>query len=282
MKKILLFGSTGFIGSHLKQTFLNAGYSIADPRVEIRNLDDVRRAFEDAKPDIVVNATGRTGKPNVDWCETHAAETFSVNVGGSLNIATIADEKKVYMVQLASGCIYDGYPKDGYHEDDPPNYFGSVYSRSRIVSEMALKEFPNVLQLRIRIPLLGKPNPKNLIDKLVKYPRLINFMNSCTVIEDFLPAVLQLIEKHATGVLNMTNPGAMDHVGIMTLYQQIVDPSFKINLMGEAEQTKLCERRSNCFLNVDKRQKELGVHMPPLEESLKRILKEYKKAASKI
>ncbi len=279
MTKILLLGSTGFIGSHLKEAFLAHGWQVADPRVEIRNLDDVRRAFEEAKPDVVVNATGKTGKPNVDWCETHAAETFSVNVAGSLNIATIADEQKIYMVQLASGCIYDGYPKEGFTENDPPNYFGSVYSRSRIVSEMALKDFPNVLQLRIRIPLLGKPNPKNLIDKLVKYPKMINFMNSCTVIEDFLPAVIQLIEKRATGVLNMTNPGAMDHVGIMTMYRQIVDLSFKINLMGEAEQTKLCERRSNCILNADKREN-LSVHMPPLEESLKKILQEYKKAGT--
>ncbi|MFH0820374.1 MAG: hypothetical protein V1908_01225, partial [Candidatus Peregrinibacteria bacterium] len=158
---------------------------------------------------------------------------------------------------------------------DEPNYFGSAYSRSRIESEKALKKFPNALQLRIRIPLLGKPNPKNLIDKLVKYPKMINAMNSCTVIEDFLPAVLQLIEKRATGVFNMTNIGAMDHVGIMTLYQQIVDPSFKINLMTDAEQKELCKRRSNCVLNVEKREN-LGVHMPPLEESLKRILQNYR------
>ena len=50
--------------------------------------------------------------------------------------------------------------------------------------------------------------------------------------------------------------------------------------MTDAEQKELCKRRSNCILNVDKREK-LGVHMPPLEESLKRVLKEYKKAMSK-
>ena len=197
-----------------------------------------------------------------------------------MNVAKAAQENQTYMVQLASGCVYDGYPKGGYTEEDEPNYFGSAYSRSRIESEKALKEFPNVLQLRIRIPILGKPHPKNLIDKLVKYPKMINRMNSCTVIEDFVPAVLQLIEKRATGVLNMTNLGTMDHVSIMKLYQKIVDPSYKINLMSEAEQDELCKRRSNCILNTDRRERELGVHMPSLEESVERVLKEYKKAMS--
>jgi len=73
----------------------------------------------------------------------------------------------------------------------------------------------------------------------------------------------------------MTNIGAMDHVGIMTLYREIVDPEFKINLMPEIEQEALCKRRSNCVLNTDKREN-LGIHMPPLEESLRRVLETYK------
>ena len=139
---------------------------------------------------------------------------------------------------------------------------------------MALKDFPNVLQLRVRIPIMGKSHPKNLIDKLLKYPKMINVVNSCTVIEDFVPAAIQLIEMGQTGIFNMTNIGAMDHKSIMTLYKEIVDPDFEINLMGEAEQTELCKRRSNDVLNTDKREA-LGVHMPPLEESLKRILVNY-------
>jgi dTDP-4-dehydrorhamnose reductase len=276
---VLLFGSAGFIGSQLKDAFLKAGYGVHDPRVEIRDLSAVRRAFEEAKPDVVVNATGITGKPNVDWCEEHPAETYSVNVGGSLNIAQVAQDKDAYMVQMSSGCVYDGTPEGGYTEEDEPDFFGSVYSRSRVMSEAALLEFNGVLQLRVRIPLMGKPHRKNLIDKLLTYPKMINKMNSCTVMEDFIPAVLQLIDRKATGVFNMTNIGAMDHMGIMGLYKEIVDPSFEINVMSPEKEAELCERRSNCILNTDKREA-LGVHMPPLEESLRRILGEYKKATS--
>ncbi len=279
MKKVLLLGSTGFIGSFLKEGLKKAGLSVAGPRVEVRDLSAIQKAIEAEKPDVVINATGKTGTPNVDWCETHAEETMSVNVGGSINVATAAAEKNLYAVQLASGCIYEGAPEGGYTEEDEPNYFGSVYSRSRLLSEKALKEFKNVLQLRIRIPILGRSHPKNLIDKLKKYPSMINRPNSCTVIEDFVPAAIEMIKRRLTGVYNMTNVGAMDHLGIMGLYQKIVDPAFVPHRMPEAEEKKLCERRSNCVLSVEKRE-ELGIHMPPLQTSLARVLEEYRKSQS--
>lgn len=275
MKKILLFGSTGFIGSHLKEGLLKNGYTVVDPRTEVRELAEVRKVIEQEAPDYIINATGITGKPNVDWCETHPIETYGVNVGGSLNIATIALEKGIKVAQMSSGCVYDGdNGGKGWSEEEKPNYFGSMYSRSRVACEMILKDFPNVLQLRIRIPIMGTSHPKNLIDKMLLYPKMINVVNSCTVIEDFIPATIQLMEMGTTGILNMTNPGALDHEAIMTLYKEIVDPNHVMNFMGEEEQAELCKRRSNCILTSDKREA-LGVHMPTLEESLRRVLKGY-------
>jgi 3,5-epimerase/4-reductase len=277
MKKILLFGSTGFIGSQLKEALLKKGYEVADPRVEIRNYDEVKKTFEEVKPDWAINATGKTGTPNVDWCETHPVETLGVNVGGSLNIASVAYSMGIKVAQLSSGCVYEGdNGGKGFTEEDAPNYFGSLYSRSRIISEKLLKEFPNVLQLRVRIPITGKSHSKNLIDKMLKYPQMINVTNSCTVMEDFVPATIKLMEMGKTGVFNMTNIGALNHVEIMTIYKEIVDPNFKINVMSKKDQDELCKRRSNCVLSTEKRER-LGVHMSLLEESVKRILKEYKR-----
>ena len=131
MKKILLFGSTGFIGSHLKSALEKKGYEVAGPRIEIRNLSEVQKSIEETQPDYIINATGITGRPNVDWCEDHPLETYSVNVGGSLNIAAAALEKNIKVAQLSSGCVYNGDNNGkGWTEEDKPNFFGSLYSRS--------------------------------------------------------------------------------------------------------------------------------------------------------
>ncbi len=276
MTKILLFGSTGFIGAQLKKALLETGYHVADPRVDVRELAQVVEVIETEKPDYIINATGMTGKPNVDWCEEHSEETYQVNVNGSINIASEAHKRDIKVAQMSSGCVYDGdNDGKGFNEEDEPNFFGSTYSRSRIVSEKALKDFPNVLQLRIRIPVMGTSNPKNLIDKLLKYPEMINRVNSCTVIEDFIPATLKLIELRTTGVMNMCNPGPMDHLSIMQIYKEVVDSSYEPKVMGEADQVELCKRRSNTVMSSERREA-LGVHMPMLEESLRRILVNYR------
>ncbi len=278
MGKILLLGSKGFIGSQFKGALMERGYEVACPRLEITDLSAIRKGIAEHAPDLVLNCTGVTGKPNVDWCETHVAETIAVNACGSLNIAIAASEKGIYSVHMGTGCQYNGdNGGKGFSEEDEPNYFGSVYSRSKAWSQKLIQEIPNTLQLRIRIPIMGKPNPKNLIDKLLAYPKMINQMNSCSVIEDFIPASIQLIGMRQTGIMNMTNIGAMDHRSIMEIYREIVDPSFKINIMPPSEEAELNKRRSNCVLNTDKREA-LGVHMPPLEISLRKILKAYKMA----
>lgn len=276
MKKVLLLGSTGFIGSHFKTALPDAGFEVFCPRIEVRNHTEIEKEVYELRPDIIINATGMTGRPNVDWCETHQSDTFGVNICGSVNIASVANQFGIYMVQMSSGCVYDGDNNGkGYSEEDEPNFYGSVYSRSRVYSEKILKEFSNILQLRIRIPITSKSNPKNLIDKLVKYDKIINIKNSCTVIEDFIPAAIELIKRGEKGIFNMTNIGAMDHESIMGMYKEIVDPDFELNIMPQDEQDSLCMRRSNCILNTDKREG-IGVHMPPLNESIERVLKVYR------
>ena len=276
-KTILLLGSTGFVGGLLKKALLEKGYTIKDPRIEVRNLSEVEQAMDEAKPDYVINATGITGKPNVDWCETHPGETYGVNLAGSINVVAAAHARELQVMQICSGCIYDGdNDGKGYSEEDEPNFFGSLYSRTRVLSEKALKEFPKVLQLRIRIPIMGTSHRKNLIDKLLFYPQMINQNNSCTVMEDFVPAAITLMERGATGVFNMTNMGYMNHVGIMSLYKEIVDPTFEINVMEPEKEAELNKRRSNTVLTHEKREA-MGAHMPPLEESLRRVLVSYKK-----
>lgn len=303
-KKILVFGNTGFLGSLIVKKLEAQNLEVLKNKWTILNFDAIDSMVKDIKPDYIINAAGITGKPNVDWCEDHLEETYAVNVLGATNIANIAyNNGEIPVIHIGSGCVYDG-PKnnedftEGYTEKDKPNFFGSTYSRSKIAAEACLKEFPNVLQLRIRIPILGYHHPKNLITKLLNYPAMINKYNSFTVVEDFTAAIINLLSKldeeildwesldeddennygypldNYPRVINMTNPGFTNHIKIMSMYKFIVDPTCKIKIMSEDEENELCKRRSNCILDTTL-QKKLGIYMPNIEESLERILKNF-------
>ncbi|MGE3278968.1 MAG: sugar nucleotide-binding protein [Candidatus Altimarinota bacterium] len=294
--KIFLFGHTGYIGGAIEQYFREKGYDLQTIRVDITDLNQVREALKGVEGQIVINAAGKTGKPNVDWCEDHRLETSQVNITGSINVAQVASEQGNYVIHIGSGCIFQSplnppTPLKGgdsttlknevyaFTEEDEPNFFGSFYSQTKAVSEGALKEIPNVCILRIRMPLQGQSNPKNLLDKLLQYNKILNVPNSVTVIEDFLPFLERVIEKKPTGVLNAVNPGAYEHKDLLELYREKIDPSRTFEYIGLEEFAGLTKAaRSNCVLSTALCEKK-GISMPHISESLPKLIDRYKASA---
>ncbi len=93
---------------------------------------------QQVKPTHVLNAAGLTGRPNVDWCETHKTETIRSNVIGCLTLADVCSSRGVHMTYFGTGCIFhydDAFPQDsgrGFCEDDTPNFTGSYYSYTKV------------------------------------------------------------------------------------------------------------------------------------------------------
>ena len=48
-------------------------------------------------------AAGLTGRPNVDWCESHKHETIRGNVVGVLTLVDVAHEKGIHVTNFATG-----------------------------------------------------------------------------------------------------------------------------------------------------------------------------------
>jgi len=274
--KIYLFGHTGYIGGAIEQHFRDKGDDVQTIRVDITDLQQVREALKGVEGQIVINAAGKTGKPNVDWCEDHRLETAQVNITGAINVAQVASEQGNYVIHIGSGCIFSGPGDYAFTEKDEPNFFGSFYSQTKAVSEGALKEIPNTCILRIRMPLQGSSNPKNLLDKLLQYKKILNVPNSVTIIEDFLPFLERVIEKKPSGVLNAVNPGVYEHRDLLELYREKIDPSRTFEYIGLEEFEGLTKAaRSNCVLSTALCE-EMGISMPHVSESLPKLIDRYK------
>jgi UDP-glucose 4,6-dehydratase len=103
-------------------------------------LEDRKSILKDIKninPTHVFNAAGVTGRPNVDWCESHKVETIRTNVVGTLTLADVCKEHNLLMMNFATGCIFE-YDQDhqegsgiGFKEEDKPNFTGSFYSKTK-------------------------------------------------------------------------------------------------------------------------------------------------------
>lgn len=268
MDPVLIFGN-GWLGGKLASK-LEGTISRAD----ITRRSEVEEELKRFSPRIVINAAGKTGRPNIDACESDPAGTFLVNTAGPILLAKECLSRGIFMAHLGSGCIYNG--EGPYTEDSPPNFFGSVYSRSKILSETALKDLP-VLQIRIRMPFDGAPSPRNLITKLVGYRRVISVPNSLTCLDDLMKACVHLIEHRRTGIWNVVNPGVATHDQILGLYRAVVDQNYTFETMPLAELAKVTVAgRSNCVLSTKKLEQEIRIR--PVEAALVDALRKYKES----
>lgn len=272
-KKILIIGN-GFMGKRCVGAWPDA---VLSDKI-ITSVKDVEDLLDEHKPDSVLNAAGVTGKPNVDWCETHQLETMAGNTVLPIMLAQACQKKNVYLLHMGSGCVFYGQSPDpkGWKESDFANP-SAVYSRAKYAADLLLSTLPNVGIARIRMPIDHISSPGNLIDKLASYEKVIDVENSVTVLEDMIHVFGELLEKQASGIFHVTNPGTLKHRELVALYEQFVDPNHTNEWITDEElvTTGLAKKqRSNNFLQSENLEK-LGIHMRPIKEAIVDTIKKY-------
>lgn len=261
MITFLIWGASGWIGSQVWNLLKKKDeYIIIAAKTRLDEpYNNVLREIMAVKPDHVLHIAGITGRPTVDWCENNKAETYQVNTVGHINLARACYEAGVHLTYYGTGCIYnydENHPiGTSFTEEDPHNFFGSTYSISKGIAENVMKQYPNVLILRIRMPISDDLNPKSLVSKLIKYEKVINVPNSVTVLPEMLPISIDMILERKTGIYNFTNPGSISHNQILELYKQHIDSNFTWHNFTEEEQNKILQsKRCNCELSTIKLQ----------------------------
>jgi dTDP-4-dehydrorhamnose reductase len=263
--RVLIFGARGYLG----RQFADAYPGAATPLVDVADPAAVARALDLARPEVVVNCAGRTGRPNVDWCEAHREETLRANVTGPLVLLEECRRRGAHLVHLSSGCLYQG--EGPFAEDDPPNFAGSFYSRTKAWADQVLREF-DVLTLRLRMPFDGSGSPRCLISKLAGYRRVLVSPNSLTHLPDFMAAARELISRRATGVYHVVNQGAVSPFEVMRLYRDLVDPGHAFEPLAPEDLGQLTRAgRSNCVLSTEKLARE-GIPLPPIRQAVEAAL----------
>lgn len=147
-------------------------------------------------------------------------------------------------------------------------------------SSQILASYDNVLILRLRMPVSDDLHSRNFVTKISKYERVVDIPNSNTILHDLLPASVALAEHRDTGVYNFTNPGAISHNEVLTLFRDIVRPGFAWKNFSLEEQSHVIKAgRSNCKLDTAKLEaklKEYGIEIPEIHEAYKQCFERMK------
>jgi len=270
--KILILGK-GYIGSRIQEELGgNSSEKI------FYKYSDVENEVMRYNPKVIINCIGITGRNNVDDCELVKDDALLANSFLPVMLAEIALRNNIKLIHISSGCIFNyDYAKDKpISEESTPDFFDLFYSRTKIYSEAALKilasKYP-VIIARIRIPLDNRPSPKNILDKLIKYKKVIDIENSITYIPDFIKMIKHLIDIEAKGIFNTVNKGALKYPELLDVYKKYV-PSFNYEII---DYNKLNLIRTNLILSTEKLEKS-GFSVRNIHEVLEECVKNYTKS----
>lgn len=101
---ILIWGASGWIAGHLATLLRQQNKDVKLTTARMHEQAAVRQELDDIQPTHVINCAGKTGRPNIDWCEDHKMETMESNVLGTIILAAECVARGVHCTVLATGC----------------------------------------------------------------------------------------------------------------------------------------------------------------------------------
>lgn len=164
-KKVLITGHSGFKGSWMCEVLLEAGAEVAgyalepptDPSLfqllsldskmnsiegDIRNLDLLKKAFENIKPEIVIHMAAQ---PIVRESYRRPVYTYEVNVMGTVNVLECIrlSDSVLSLVNVTTDKVYRNKEWEwGYREIEELNGY-DPYSNSKSCSELVTESYKN-------------------------------------------------------------------------------------------------------------------------------------------
>ena len=284
VQKFLVYGGKGWIGTMIVEILKNKNIETIVSETRVINYEEILSELKLVKPSHVICCIGKTcgsvdGKEikTIDYLEYPGklVDNIGNNLYAPILLARATSELGIHMTYLGTGCLYQ-YLKDNpdyqFTEEDEPNFFGSSYTIVKGFTDMIMKDYNNVLNIRIRMPISAMPNNREFITKIISYENICSIPNSMTVLDDLLPVMLDMALKGNTGTINLTNPGVITHNEVLEMYRELIDPNHVWNNITYDEQMKLVvSHRSSNHLSTKKLQT-LYPYIKDIKTSMRDVL----------
>jgi nucleoside-diphosphate-sugar epimerase len=223
-KKVLVTGSSGFIGSHVVSEFINLGYEVVGvSRSEqasshvIRDISgdtDWSDVLEDI--DIIIHCAAAVHQ--IELSENVLNSYRQLNVDGTLNLAEQAKATVKRFIFLSTVKVNGEETfSSNFFTDDPPNPL-DPYGTSKERAEAGLREIAKSSKMEIviiRPPLVYGPNPKGNLEKLAKY------------LDSKMPLPFGLVTSNSRSLLYIGN--LVDFIYICAVHKAAVNETFLIS-----------------------------------------------------
>lgn len=165
-KRAIITGGLGQLGWELQRTKpLHWDVWITDvDEMDITKRESVFQAFQNFRPEIVINAAAYTA---VDKAEDEKELAFKVNRDGVENIVLEAKKVGCRVIHVSTDFVFDGYSGVPYRPDDKPNPLG-IYGISKLEGEHVIKDSYREGAVIVRTAWLYSSHGNNFVKTMLR------------------------------------------------------------------------------------------------------------------
>ena len=292
MKKILVLGSTGQIGTALKKdltkwfevTFLSRN------DLDFADIESLRAKLKDFKPDFIINSAAYT---NVDQAEEFQENAFQVNSLAVEKLSKLANSIGAVLVHFSTDYVFDGKKNTPYTETETPNPL-SIYGKSKLEGEQFVEKNCSKFLILRTSGVISKNND-NFISKIKKLSKTkkelsvindqITAVNFASYISEATSRILKKIEDNTEnenrwGTYHMSGGESGSWFDFARYAQKInalSDPKSpfsqtKILPISSVEFNQKAKRPNYSFLTSDKLKNDFSISLPNWEKSISEVI----------
>ena len=260
--KILILGQNGWLGGIFYNYLLKMGVDVVHCHHDINSIQVL-----DSDITTVVNFAASA---NIDWCEKNKNRTFWNNVLGAVNVARVCKAANVKHVFMSSACVLQSKDVNDIRYEDSTPAPACFYTETKLMAEKLITEIdPDSIIIRLRIPISEISHPRNILNKLSGYKRLIDSQESVTVVEDFIPKLFELIQNNESGIFNLVNEGTISPAEI----GRLIGHKFETITKEDLDKQMILENRANRVSTIVGTRKG---YLPPIKDRVLDVVNKWK------
>jgi dTDP-4-dehydrorhamnose reductase len=280
MKKILVTGATGQVGSELKvlaPRYSQLDWVFADRSVlDLSDLKAISQVLDEIQPQIIINCAAYTA---VDKAES---ETDLADILNHQAVAVLAQWTKAndcQFLHLSTDYVFDGNSSTPLTEAAPTGPI-NAYGQTKLAGEQAcLRENPNAIIIRTSwvYSAFGANFVKTMC-KLMQERERLNVVNdqigSPTYAADLAEAIITIFihPNWQAGIYHYSNEGEISWYEFALAIQEIGGFDCQITGIPSADYPTPARRPKYSLLDKSKIATTFGVAMPEYLESLEKCM----------
>ena len=259
--RILITGTTGFIGHKLKASYTDA---IAAPSLRNATRDMIMKIVEESEADVVIHTAAIS---DIGTCQKDPQSSYFANVQIPLYLAAACKDRK--LICFSSDQVYSACKEDGPYIEEVVKP-GNIYAEHKLeMEERVLELVPSAVMLRAEW-MYDYVSPKpNYFLNVLHASQQVSFSSRQFRGITYLKEVVENMD-HV-----MALPGGVYNFGSETNQSMYEITEQFLQLLGKDVQLQDALPRHNLWMNCEKARK-YGVEFSDASDGLKRCLNDYK------